>query len=178
MIILDAFLLELGAFFRRKFVIFTFLCRANRPSLVIFEERFAVMRTLSIGPSNHFHLQHAKIDPQLQFLSTIEPGDLAHLDVAILVRPVLQDRIQIQTHRSRNIGHLTFACQLCRGQQGSEGCLSMNRSIAKVWPFAQASPRWSRRSTHSSVSLRSSAVFRKTTSSPPNDRSLISRNGA
>ena len=111
MIILDAFLLEFGAFFRREFVIFAFLCRASRPALVVFEERFGVMRTLAIGPASHFHLQYAEIDSQLQFLSAIEPGDFAHLDVAILMRPILQDRIKVQTHRSRNIGHLTFACQ-------------------------------------------------------------------
>ena len=73
--------------------------------LMISEERFAAVRPLAIGPAGHFHLQHAEIDAQLQFLAAIEPDNLAHLDRARFVRPILQDRVQIQTHceKSSNI---------------------------------------------------------------------------
>ena len=97
-IILNAFLLELGALFGRQLVAFAFFLRAGRAPLMIFEERVAVVRALSIGPAGHFHLEHAQIDAQLQLLAAIEPGDLAHFNVAVLVRPISQDRIQIQTH--------------------------------------------------------------------------------
>jgi len=69
------------------------------------------MRALTIGTPGRFHLQHTEVDPQLQLLATIESRDLAHLNVAVLVRPIIQDAIQIQTHRRWNIEHLTFACQ-------------------------------------------------------------------
>jgi hypothetical protein len=110
-IILNAFLLELGALLWRQLVIFRLFLCAHGAALMISEERLAIVRPLSIGPAGHFHLQHAEIDPQLQFLPAIEPDDLAHLDRAVLVRPVLQDRVQIQTHRKSSIEHLPFLCQ-------------------------------------------------------------------
>jgi hypothetical protein len=65
---------------------------------MIFEERLAIMRPLSIRPAAHFHLEDAEIDTELQLFASIEPGDLAHFNVAVLVRPFSQDGIQIQTH--------------------------------------------------------------------------------
>jgi hypothetical protein len=93
MIILDAFLLELGALFRRKVVRFALRLRAGRPFLIIFQERLAIVRALTIGTACYFHLQHAKVDPELQLLAAIEADDLAHLDVAVLMRPIFQDGI-------------------------------------------------------------------------------------
>ena len=60
MIILNAFLLELAALFRRKLIRLAFLLRAARPLLMILQERLAFMRTLTIGTPAHFHLQHAR----------------------------------------------------------------------------------------------------------------------
>jgi hypothetical protein len=54
---------------------------------------------LTIGAPAHFHLQHAEVDPQLQLLATIEAGYLPHFNVAVLVRPIFQNGIQIQAHR-------------------------------------------------------------------------------
>src|SRR6266851_5138660 len=101
MIILDAFLLKLSALFGRELVRFALLLRAGSPLLMIFQERLAAMRALTIGTPGYFHLQHAEVDPQLQLLAAIEAGDLAHLNVAVLVRPIIQDAIQIQTHHRR-----------------------------------------------------------------------------
>ena len=65
---------------------------------MILQERLAFVRTLTIGTPAHLHLQHAEIDAQLQLLAAIEAGDLAHFYVAVLVRPIFQDSIQIQAH--------------------------------------------------------------------------------
>ena len=96
MIILNAFLLKLCALLGRKLVGFAFLSGARRPFLMIFQKRLAIVRTLAIRPAGHFHLQHAEIDSQLQFLAPIEAGDLAHFDAAVLMRPIFQDGIEIQ----------------------------------------------------------------------------------
>ena len=88
MIILNALLLEFGALFRRKLIGLAFLLRPGRPLLMIFQERLAFVRTLTVGPPAHFHLQHAKVNAQLQLLASVEAGYLAHLNVAILVRPI------------------------------------------------------------------------------------------
>ena len=110
-IILNTFLLELGALLWRQLVVFRLFVRAHGAALMISEQRLAIVWPLSVWPAGHFHLQHAEIDPQLQFLPTIEPDDLAHLYRAVLVRPILQDRVQIQTHRKSSIEHLPFLCQ-------------------------------------------------------------------
>jgi len=70
----------------------------------------------SIGTTVEFHLEDAEIDPQLQFVPAIEPEDFAHLDSAIFVRPILQDRIQVKAHPEKMIEHLVFNCQSSREQ--------------------------------------------------------------
>jgi hypothetical protein len=93
MIILDAFLLKLGALFRRQLVTFTPPNRVGSAQLMVSQERFATVRAHSIRPSAHFHLQNPEIDPQLQFLMPIKPDYFAHFDRAGLVWPILQDRV-------------------------------------------------------------------------------------
>ena len=93
MIILDAFLLELRALLRCKLVSLAFLLDASGPLLMIFQKRFAIVRTPAIRSPVQFHLQHAEIDSQLQFFAAIEAGDLAHFDAATLVRPISQDAV-------------------------------------------------------------------------------------
>src|SRR4029077_6941337 len=112
MIILNAFLLELGALFGRELVSFfaaTFGARSLK--LMISEERFATVGAHSIGATMEFHLEDTEIDSQLQFVPAVEPEDFAHFDGAIFVRPILQDRIQVQAHPEKMIEHLVFNCQ-------------------------------------------------------------------
>ena len=101
MIILDAFLLQLSALFRGQLVILSLFLNPCRAQLMINEQRLATMRSLAIGPASRLHLQNAEIDSQLQFLTSIEPQNLAHLDRASLMRPILQNRVQIQAHREK-----------------------------------------------------------------------------
>ncbi len=101
MIILDAFLLKLRALLRCKLVCLVFLSGARRSFLIIFQERFAIVRTPTIWPPGHLHLQHAKIDSELQFLPAIQASDFAHFDAAAFMRPIFQDGVKIQTHRKQ-----------------------------------------------------------------------------
>src|SRR5438270_13879429 len=118
-IILDAFLLELGALFGRELVILIPRFGARGAKLMISEERFATMRPQTVGTSGQFHLQHAKIDPEMKFLAAIEPKNFAHFDRAILVWPILQNAIQIQAHPEQMIEHLRFNCQSSRADAGN-----------------------------------------------------------
>jgi hypothetical protein len=88
MIILDAFLLQLRALLRSKLVSLAFLFGPCRAFPVVLQERFTIMRTPAIRSSVDFHLQHAEIHAQLQFFTTIEAGDFAHLNCAALVGPI------------------------------------------------------------------------------------------
>ena len=92
-VILDAFLLQLVALLTTELVIFAAGFRALGPALMIGEERFAVMRTLSVGAAGHFHLENAEIDAELQFLLAIKAGDFAHFDAAAFVRPILLESV-------------------------------------------------------------------------------------
>src|SRR5262249_49136375 len=65
MVILDTLLLELGALFGSQLVRFAFRFGAAGSSLMIFQERLSVVRPLAIGTAGDFHLQQAKIDPEL-----------------------------------------------------------------------------------------------------------------
>jgi hypothetical protein len=56
----------------------------------------------AIGSSGDFHLQHAEINAQLQFFTTIEPGDFAHFDGAALIGPIFQNGVEIQAHRTKH----------------------------------------------------------------------------
>ncbi len=107
MIVLDAFLLKLRALLSCELISLAFLLSAGCPFLVIFQKRFAIVRAPAIWPSGQFHLQYAEIDSQLQFLAAIQTSDLAHFNAATLVWPILQQRIEIQTHRKEtsNISH-------------------------------------------------------------------------
>jgi hypothetical protein len=100
MIVLDAFLLKLRALLSCELVSLAFLLGAGCPFLMIFQERFAIVRTPAIWPPGQFHLQHAEIDSQLQFLAAIQTSDLAHFNAAALVWPISQKGIEVQTHRN------------------------------------------------------------------------------
>ncbi len=113
-VILDAFLLELGALFGSERVTLVPGLRACGPKLMISEKRFATVRVQAVGPAGQFHLQHSQIDPELQFLPAIQSKDLAHFDGAVLVRPILQNGVQIQAHPEQMIEHLVFNCQSSR----------------------------------------------------------------
>ena len=110
MIVLDAFLLQLGALLRGEPIVFAALFRAQRALLVIGEKRLATVRTQPVRATGHLHLQNAKVDPQLQLLATIQAEYLAHLDGARFVRPILQDRVQVQTHLTKK--HRIFNVRL------------------------------------------------------------------
>jgi hypothetical protein len=92
-IILDAFLLKLRALLWCQLVRLAFALGSCRPLLMIFQERFAIVGTSAIRAAEHLHLQHAKIDSQLQFLASIQTRDLAHFDIAVLMRPIFQDGV-------------------------------------------------------------------------------------
>ena len=65
MVILDAFLLQLGALFRREIIALAFGFGACGAKLMVSQKRFATMRPHSIGPAGQFHLQHPEIDSEL-----------------------------------------------------------------------------------------------------------------
>src|SRR5438105_10147861 len=71
-VILNPFLLELGALFRGERVILTAGLRARGAELMIREKGFATVRPHTVGPAAQFHLKHAEINPELQFLAAIE----------------------------------------------------------------------------------------------------------
>jgi hypothetical protein len=79
---------------------------------MVFQERFAIVRTPTIGSPSDFHLQDAEIDAELQFFATVEASDFAHFNRAALVGPILQNGVEIQAHRTKTIQHSLFACQL------------------------------------------------------------------
>src|SRR5207253_8812178 len=106
--------LKFGALFGRQLVGFAARFRAGGTKLMIGQKRFATMRAHAIGPAGQLHLQNAEIDPELQFLPAIQSEDFAHFDRAVLVRPILQNRVQIQTHAEQMIEHLLFNCQSWR----------------------------------------------------------------
>ena len=65
MIILDTFLLKLSALFGGELIGFAFRRGTCCPPLMIFQKRLAIVRPPTIRPPGQFHLQYAKIDPQL-----------------------------------------------------------------------------------------------------------------
>jgi len=113
-VILDAFLLELGALFGSEGVILVPGLRTGGPKLMLSEKRFATVRAHAVRPAGQLHLQHSQIDPELQFLPAVQSKDLAHFDGAVLVRPILQNGVQIQAHPEQMIEHLVFNCQSWR----------------------------------------------------------------
>jgi len=184
MIILNPFLLELSALFGRELVSFALLLPREPPAFDDNPEATRSCAGVDIGTSDHFHLQHTQDRRATAILAPIEAGDLAHFDVAVLVRPIFQDGIQTPNSSQRNIGHLTFACSIksrtptCAFCSGKRACL---RRLCIAGPtvthldFAGDTPaatvqKWKRdRLVHPLLS-RSSAVYRKIISSPPKDR--------
>ena len=114
MVILDAFLLKLGALFGSELIILATRGGTGGAKLMISEKRFATVRTIAVRPAGQFHLQHTEVDPELQFLPTVQSEDFPHFDGAVLMRPILQNGIQIQAHPEQMIEHLVFNCQSWR----------------------------------------------------------------
>src|SRR6266702_172729 len=92
-VILDAFLLKLGALFGSELVILVTRSGTGSAKLMISEKRFATVRPNAVGPAGQFHLEHSEIDPELQFLPAVQSKDLAHFDGAVLMRPILQNSV-------------------------------------------------------------------------------------
>ena len=57
---------------------------------MIDEKRLAVMRPEAVGSALHLHLDNTEIDAELEFLTSIEAGNLAHFDRADLMRPIVE----------------------------------------------------------------------------------------
>src|ERR1044071_9456710 len=136
---------------------------------MIFQKRFAIVRTPPIRPPAQFHLQNTEIDSQLQFLAPIEAGNLAHFDAAALMRPIFQDTVEIQTHVAKHPAfnlHLSITSRLQPSEFGRRHACRYNiRS-------------WKTRSTRLSASSQSSADFLKIINSLRKDRWANSRIGA
>ena len=93
MIILDAFLLQFAALLRGEFVLIAALFGPRRPALMIDEERLAIVRAFAVRTAFHLHLQEAKVDPELQLGTAIQPRNFPDFDRAELVRPIFQKRV-------------------------------------------------------------------------------------
>src|SRR6267143_815634 len=189
-IILDALLLKLGALFRSELVILAAGLRAGSAKLMISKERFATVRASAVGPAGQFHLEHAEIKPELQFLAAIQSKDLAHFDGAVLVRPILQNGVQIQAHPEQMIEHFVFNCQSSRvdardAQKQTSEDRSQRSAISQTFHWSLVTFQncglrnaecelmfrvWKARSSRSSAIWRSNAGFRIITSSPLSDR--------
>jgi hypothetical protein len=102
-IILDAFLLEIVALLRGKLVGLAPRFDPLRPALMINEKRLAVVGALAIRAAGDLHLEHAEIDPELEFFPAIEADDLPDFDGAWLMRPIPEERIEIETHVVNNV---------------------------------------------------------------------------
>ena len=92
-VILNSFLLQFAALLGRELILLPTLRRPKGAALMIDQIRFAVMGTLPVGPAFHLHLQEAKVDPELQLITAIQPRDLPDFDRTEFVRPIFQQRI-------------------------------------------------------------------------------------
>src|SRR5262249_3360657 len=88
-VVLNTFLLKLGALFRFELVSLAAGPCARGAELMISEQRFATVGPHAVRPAGYLHLQNTEIDPELQFLPPIQAKDFAHFDGAVLVRPIL-----------------------------------------------------------------------------------------
>src|SRR5436190_9005124 len=111
MIILYAFLLELIALLGRKLVTLPPRFGPLGATLVIHEQRFAVVWSLPIGPTAHFHLKNAEVYSKLQFFVAIQSDNFADFDCAYFMRPIFQERIEIETHYTNNVPNSGSLCQ-------------------------------------------------------------------
>jgi hypothetical protein len=111
MIILDPLLLEVVALLGAELVGLAARLGALGPALMVNQERLAVVRALAIGTAGDLHLEHAEVDPELEFFPPVQADDFAHLDGAGLVRPILEQRIEIKTHDVNNVRNDAPGCQ-------------------------------------------------------------------
>jgi hypothetical protein len=54
------------------------------------EQRFAIMRPLTIRAARDFHLKDAKVDPELKFFPAVEADNLPDFDGTRLMRPITE----------------------------------------------------------------------------------------
>jgi hypothetical protein len=86
----------------------------------------------SIGPPGGFHLDEAKVDPQLNLFFAIGAEDSADFDLAGLMRPISEQVVKVQTHcnQYRNEWRL---CQRV-DEAGLPSWNSMGLKRADFWP--------------------------------------------
>ncbi len=60
--------------------------------LEVFQQRFAPMRPMAVGPPAEFHLQQAQIESHLKLGQSVNAHDFANVDLAGFELPVAQDR--------------------------------------------------------------------------------------
>ena len=116
MVILNTFVLELVAVVRAQLVIVPARGRARGATLMVDEKGLAVVRARPVRAAGQLHLEHTEIDAELQFFAAIEAENLAHLDVAALVRPVFQERVEVEAHVAINCPILLSLLQSLLGR--------------------------------------------------------------
>ena len=92
---------QLGAIFR-----FEQIRRAIRirrvvislPALMVFEPGRCIMDSATIGPTIELHLQHAKIQAQLDFSPSVETLDHPHGNLVGAIGPIADDGIDVGRH--------------------------------------------------------------------------------
>src|SRR5205814_5298097 len=117
-VILNAFLLELGALFRGEVVSLTLGLGPGGPELMISQQRFATVGAHSVGTAVEFHLEDAEVDPELQFVPAVEAENFANFDGALFMRPILENGVEVEAHPEKMIEHLVFNCQSLRVSPG------------------------------------------------------------
>src|SRR4029453_9780417 len=103
------------------------------------------------------------------FLAPIEPGDLTHFDIAVLVRPILQDGIEVQAHRNKTsntsrclVNNIATALPV-RGNRLIANAFKVRPqpSVLQTTRLQLQCEKWKTRSSRLSVSSRSSVAFLK-----------------
>ena len=106
MMILNGFLLELGAFLgvQAKTVVVVVVFGAELLDLMLemFQERFVAIGLLAVGSSAGVHLEQAEVNPKLNFLFAVFPFKFANHDLPGLVIPRFEQVRNVEIHRCRN----------------------------------------------------------------------------
>jgi hypothetical protein len=70
---------------------------------MILEQRFITERSLAIRPTLQFHLNDTEVNPKLQLFMSIVAHDLARFYLSGLMRPPVQQVVQVKIAHSREI---------------------------------------------------------------------------
>jgi len=79
--------------------------------LVVTQQTRVAMRLDAVGPTRRFHLEHAQIEAQLDFLQAIVSDDTPHINLARLEGPRPHDAANIQTHPTLIVHHNKLSLQ-------------------------------------------------------------------